>query len=99
MASTPRRCARAILDALPSAMLVLRGHLRAARGPGALSVPQFGTLRYVRDHDGASLSDVAASFGLSLPPMSRHIDGRAARRRRGGPTRAAASGVATGVCS
>jgi DNA-binding MarR family transcriptional regulator len=40
-----------------------------------LSVPQFRALGFVHRHAGSSLSEVADHIGLTLPAMSRLIDG------------------------
>jgi MarR family transcriptional regulator for hemolysin len=42
-------------------------------------VPQFRALIYLHRHEGASLSDVAAHLGLTLPSVSKMIDGLVAR--------------------
>jgi DNA-binding MarR family transcriptional regulator len=45
-----------------------------------LSVPQFRTLGYLNRHAGASLSDVAEHIGLTLPSMSKLIEGLVERK-------------------
>src|SRR5947209_15174584 len=66
-------CARHLLDTVPLVMRVIRQHLRRHRS--GLSVPQFRTLWYVSSAAGPSLSAVADFIGLSLPAMSRLVDG------------------------
>ncbi len=44
-----------------------------------LSVPQFRTLAYIHRHPGVSLSAVAEHIGLTLPSMSKLVDGLVAR--------------------
>src|SRR5437763_14412529 len=66
-------CARDLLDTVPLVMRVIRGHMRRHRC--GLTVPQFRTLCYVSTAEGPSLSAVADFIGLSLPAMSRLVDG------------------------
>lgn len=72
-ASVPYVCARELLDTVPIVMRVIRAHMRSHRS--GLTVPQFRTLCYVSGADGSSLSSVADFIGLSLPAMSRLVDG------------------------
>jgi DNA-binding MarR family transcriptional regulator len=66
-------CARELLDTLPMGMRVIRRHMRRHRS--GLTVPQFRTLCFLTDTPGSSLSAVADFVGLSLPAMSRLVDG------------------------
>src|SRR5215213_381338 len=66
-------CAREMLDAVPLVMRVIRAHM--CRHRSGLSVPQFRTLCYLSGAAGSSLSAVADFVGLSLPAMSRLVDG------------------------
>jgi DNA-binding MarR family transcriptional regulator len=66
-------CANAVLDTVPMVMRVIRQHLRRHRS--GLTVPQFRTLCNVSAAAGLSLSAVAEFIGLSLPAMSRLVDG------------------------
>jgi DNA-binding MarR family transcriptional regulator len=66
-------CARELLDAVPLGMRVIRRHMRRHRS--GLTVPQFRTLCYLTSAPGSSLSAVADFVGLSLPAMSRLVDG------------------------
>jgi DNA-binding MarR family transcriptional regulator len=77
-ATSPKMCAGEILDTVPLIMQFIRVEMRRSRGPG-VSVPQFRVLTYLNRTDGASLSAVADRVGLSLPAMSRLIDGLVAR--------------------
>ena len=71
---TDQACASEILDSVPLVMRVIRKHLRRHRRD--LTIPQFRALWYIdTGGDGHSLSDVADFIGLSLPAMSRLIDG------------------------
>jgi DNA-binding MarR family transcriptional regulator len=66
-------CANAVLDTVPLVMRVIRQHLRRHRS--GLTVPQFRSLCFVSTAAGHSLSTVAEFIGLSLPAMSRLVDG------------------------
>lgn len=84
-AGTPENAARAILRTVPLVMRTVRAEMRACRAV-PLSVPQFRALNYVGRHQGTSLSDVAAHVGVTLPTMSRLVDGMVERKlviRRG----------------
>jgi DNA-binding MarR family transcriptional regulator len=76
--TSPKTCAGELLDTVPLIMQFIRVEMRRSRGPG-VSVPQFRVLTYLNRTDGASLSAVADRVGLSLPAMSRLIDGLVAR--------------------
>ncbi len=68
-----------VLDVVPIVMSVIRGHMRQFRDCD-LSIPQFRTLAYLNREPGASLSGVADYIGLTLPAMSRLIDGLVERK-------------------
>jgi DNA-binding MarR family transcriptional regulator len=78
MLGSPDECARQILEAVPMVMAAIRIEIRSHRG-SELSVPQFRVLIFLNRHAGASLSDMAESLGLTLPSMSKMIDGLVAR--------------------
>jgi MarR family transcriptional regulator for hemolysin len=59
-------------------MRAIRSEIRSHRIPD-LSVPQFRVLIFLNRREGASLSDVAEHMGLTLPSMSRMVDGLVAR--------------------
>ena len=67
-------CARQVLDVVPAVMRPLRQQMRSHRAAG-LSIPQFRALCFVERYDGASLSAVAEHVDLSLPTVSRMING------------------------
>lgn len=79
MNDSPDTCAEAVLEIVPLVMRAIRGEMRRQRTPD-LSVPQFRTLAFLRQQPGASLSEVAGHIGLTLPSMSKLIDGLVARR-------------------
>jgi MarR family transcriptional regulator for hemolysin len=66
-------CARQLLDTVPLVMRVIRQHMRRHRS--GLTVPQFRTLCFVSSTEGSSLSAAADFIGLSLPAMSRLVEG------------------------
>ncbi len=74
MDSTAATCAADILDTVPSVMQFIRVEMRRGRGP-SVSVPQFRVLTFLGRTGGASLSATADRVGLSLPAMSRLVDG------------------------
>ena len=59
---------------VPTVMRPLRQQMRHHRAAG-LSVPQFRSLCFVERYDGASLSAVAEHLDLSLPTVSRMVNG------------------------
>ncbi len=71
---TPRACAGEILETVPFIMQFIRVEMRRSRGR-RISVPQFRVLTFLGRTDGASLSAAADRVGLSLPAMSRLVDG------------------------
>ncbi|MGB8991903.1 MAG: MarR family transcriptional regulator [Desulfobaccales bacterium] len=79
MFTSPDECARQVLEAVPMVMRTIRTEMRSHRGSD-LSVPQFRVLVYLHRHEGASLSDIAEHLGLTLPSMSKMIDGLVARQ-------------------
>jgi DNA-binding MarR family transcriptional regulator len=72
-------CARNVLEVVPLIVRTLRATMRQHRGAN-LSVPQFRSLWFISRETGASLSAVAEHVGLTLPSMSKMIDGLVARR-------------------
>ena len=78
MFGSPDECARQILEAVPMVMRAIRSEMRSHRGAD-LSVPKFRVLIFLNRHEGASLSVIAEHLGLTLPSMSKMIDGLVAR--------------------
>src|SRR5215469_14580348 len=66
-------CAREVLDVVPAVLRPLRRQMRSHRA--GMSIPQFRSLCFVERYDGASLSMVAEHLDLSLPTVSRMING------------------------
>jgi len=74
MDSTHEHCAREILETVPVVMRFIRDQIRRRRA-AALSLPQFRALVFLSRVKNSSLSAVAEHLGLSLPAMSRLING------------------------
>ena len=70
----PASCAREVMETVPLVMQFIRHHMRKLRGQD-LTVPQIRTLWFITHHARPSLSDAAEFIGLSLPAMSRLVDG------------------------
>ncbi len=70
--------ARQVLEIIPTVMRAIRAEFRSQRSRD-LSIAQFRTLAYIKANDGASLTSLAAHIGLTLPSMSKLIDGLARR--------------------
>lgn len=72
---------------VPTIMRVIRTHMRASSS-SVLSVPHFRTLRYLSDHPGCPLHEVAEFIGLSVPSASKIVQSLLQRgflHRRGDP--------------
>ena len=59
-------------------MRAIRAQMRSTAGP-ELSVVQFRTLAFLDRHPGASLSDVKDHIGLTLPSVSKLVQGLLSR--------------------
>jgi MarR family transcriptional regulator for hemolysin len=70
--------AQQVLDVVPLLMRTIRAEFRGQRSSD-LSVAQFRTLAFIKNNDGASLSTLATHIGLTLPSMSKLIDGLVSR--------------------
>jgi MarR family transcriptional regulator for hemolysin len=79
MTTSPAVCAQEVLDVVPQVMRAIRAELRRHR-TADLSVPQFRTLAVIDRNANASLSDVTEHIGLTLPSMSKLVDGLVARK-------------------
>jgi DNA-binding MarR family transcriptional regulator len=71
--------AQQVLEAVPLVMGTIRGQLRSHRRAD-ISVPQFRAMGYIDRNQGASLSDLASHIGLTLPSMSKLVDGLVGRK-------------------
>src|SRR5512143_2974446 len=79
MTTSPDACAQEILEVVPSVMRTIRAEMRRHR-TADLSVPQFRTLAFIDRNVDASLSDVAEHIGLTLPSMSKIVEGLVTRK-------------------
>ena len=71
--SAREACATRIVELVPMWMREVRAEMRAAAPPG-LSVPLFRALIFTRSRPGASVSELAAHLGVTLPTASVTID-------------------------
>src|SRR5512136_3296462 len=79
MAISSETCAQEVLEVVPLVMRTIRAEMRRHR-TADLSVPQFRTLSFIDHNADASLSDVAEHIGLTLPSMSKIVDGLVTRK-------------------
>ncbi len=79
MRQTVQSSAHQVLETVPLVMRTIRKQLRSHRGAD-VSVPQLRTMSYIDVNEGASLSDLASYVGLTLPSMSKLVDGLVARK-------------------
>jgi DNA-binding MarR family transcriptional regulator len=78
MTKNMQDAAQQVMDVVPVVMRTMRAKLRERRAAD-ISVPQFRTMGYINRNDGASLSDLSAHIGLTLPSMSKLVDGLVSR--------------------
>jgi MarR family transcriptional regulator for hemolysin len=78
MARIIEDAAQQVLEIVPLVMRTIRAEFRGQRSSD-LSVAQFRTLAFIKNNDGASLSTLAAHIGLTLPSMSKLVDGLVSR--------------------
>ena len=67
-------CARELMDTAPQILQAIRVEMRRGRGPN-ISIPQFRTLRFIQRNPDSSLSHLAEHLGLTLPSVSKLVDG------------------------
>src|SRR5512136_1704820 len=79
MTTSPDACAQEVLEVVPIVMRTIRAELRRHRAAD-LSIPQFRTLAFIDRNADASLSDVAEHIGLTLPSMSKIVEGLVTRK-------------------
>lgn len=70
---TAKKSAAEVLEVIPAVMDALRNAVRNHVGD-QLSVPQFRCLNFIREQPGASVSEVAAFLGVTLPTASTMVD-------------------------
>ena len=67
-------CAQELMDTAPQIMQSIRVEMRRGRGSD-ISIPQFRTLRFIQCNPDSSLSKLAEHLGLTLPSVSKLVDG------------------------
>jgi DNA-binding MarR family transcriptional regulator len=67
-------CARELMDTTPQIVQSIRVEMRRGRAAD-LSIPQFRTLRFIQRNPDTSLSGLADFLGLTLPSVSKLVDG------------------------
>jgi DNA-binding MarR family transcriptional regulator len=67
-------CAHELMDTAPQIMQAIRVEMRQARDLN-ISIPQFRTLRFIQRNPDSSLSSLAEHLGLTLPSVSKLVDG------------------------
>ena len=68
-----------MLDVIPLVMRTIRRQMRGGRMP-ELTIPQFRTLMFVHRERVVTLSEAAEFMGLTLPSMSRMVEGLVSRQ-------------------
>lgn len=66
--------AEKVIETVLFGMKTVRREMRVGL-PVELSLPQFKMLRFLKCHQGMSLSELADHIGLALPSMSKTVDG------------------------
>jgi DNA-binding MarR family transcriptional regulator len=62
------------MNTIPQILQAIRTEMRRGRGSD-LSVPQFRTLRFIQSVPDSTLSRLADHLGLTLPSVSKLVDG------------------------
>lgn len=71
--------ANQIFDVIPLVMRTIRAKFREGRADD-LSIVHLRSLAFINRCEGTSLSDVAGHIGLTLPSMSKMVDGLVSRK-------------------
>lgn len=66
-------CSALVMETIPRLMRTIRWEVKSQR-PIDLSASQFRTLRFLKHHPGASLSQLADNVDVSMPSMSKAVD-------------------------
>ena len=74
MAKLLDTCAHALMDTTPQILQAIRVEMRHGRGSD-ISIPQFRAMRFIQVHPDSSLSHLAEHLGLTLPSVSKLVDG------------------------
>jgi DNA-binding MarR family transcriptional regulator len=67
-------CAQELMETSPQIMQLIRVEMRRGRGSD-ISVPQFRSLAFIQRNPDSSLSNLAEHLGLTLPSVSKLVDG------------------------
>jgi DNA-binding MarR family transcriptional regulator len=67
-------CTRELMDTAPQIMQAIRVEMRRGHGSD-ISIPQFRTLAFIQRNPDSSLSNLADHLGLTLPSVSKLVDG------------------------
>ena len=67
-------CAHELMDTAPQIIQVIRVEMRRGRGSD-ISIPQFRSLGFIQRNPDSSLSNLAEHLGLTLPSVSKLVDG------------------------
>jgi DNA-binding MarR family transcriptional regulator len=74
MAKLLDTCAHGLMDTAPQIMQAIRVEMRRGRGSD-ISIPQFRSLAFIQRNPDSSLSSLAEHLGLTLPSVSKLVDG------------------------
>ena len=72
MAKNQSECAARVVEVVPTVMRHLRANIRSQKTL-QFTIPQFRVLTYLHHNGQATLSELAASQGVSLPTMSKLV--------------------------
>ena len=67
-------CTQELMDTAPQIMQTIRIEMRRGRAAN-ISIPQFRTMRFIQRNPDSSLSHLAEHLGLTLPSVSKLVDG------------------------
>ena len=67
-------CAQELMDTAPQIVQTIRMEMRRGRDSD-ISIPQFRTMRFIQRNPDSSLSNLAEHLGLTLPSVSKLVDG------------------------
>jgi DNA-binding MarR family transcriptional regulator len=74
MAKLLDACAQELMDTAPQIVQTIRMEMRSGRDSN-ISIPQFRTMRFIQRNPDSSLSNLAEHLGLTLPSVSKLVDG------------------------
>lgn len=67
-------CVREVMETAPQIFQAIRAEMRRGRSSD-LSVPQFRSLRFIQSNADSTLSKLADHLSLTLPSVSKLVDG------------------------